>query len=59
MLFLAEQDHRVDGESVAGWYPCGDEAYYQHCENDASEHDRIFGRGLIDDVGKHAGGEDA
>jgi len=48
-LFVAEQDHRVDGESAPGVDQGGDNADAEHGENDATQDDRGLWRGLIHD----------
>lgn len=59
LLFLPQQDEGIDGESAACGNPGGGQAEKQHGDGDADEHDGIFGRGLIDDVGEHPCGEQA
>ena len=59
VLLFSQQDHRIDGESVPGGDPGSHQADRQHGQDDAAQHDRVFWRGLIDDVGKHTGGEHA
>jgi len=47
--FVAEQNHRVDGESTPGGDQGSDNADAEHGENDSTQDDRILWRGLIHD----------
>ena len=58
-LLFAQQDQRIDGEGAARGNPRGDQAEQQHGAGDADQHQRIFRRGLVDDEGEDARGQQA
>jgi hypothetical protein len=58
-LFVAEEDHGVDGEGSASGEPGCGESEEEHGEEDAEEDDGVFGGGLVDDGGEDFGGEEA
>ena len=48
-LFVAQQNHRVDGESTPGGDQGRDNADAEHGENDSTKDERVLWRGLIHD----------
>src|SRR3984885_8708815 len=53
--FIAEQNHRVNGEGTSSGDQGSDHAYAEHSKNDTAEDDRVFRRGLIHDRRKDTG----